>query len=80
MTVLDPCVLTTKFTSTFNALENLPTLTSVISSDEEEKYQQETHQIIVDFELPSTDTRADKWWYSPEKKYPKLTKLALSLL
>ena len=55
VTVLDPCVLTTKSTSTLNALENLPTLTSVISSDEEEKYQQETRQIIVDFELSSTD-------------------------
>ena len=55
MTVLDPCLLTTKSTSTLNALENLPTLTSVISSDEEEKYQQETRQIIVDFELSSTD-------------------------
>ena len=69
VTVLDPCVFTTKSTSTLNALENLPTLTSIISSDEEEKYQQETHQIIVDFELPSTDYRADKWWYSLEKKY-----------
>ena len=78
--VLDLCVLTTKSTSALNALENLPTLTSVISSDEEEKYQQETRQIIVDFELPSTGNRADKWWYSLEKKYPKLTKLALPLL
>ena len=80
MTVLDPCVLTTKSTSTLNALENLPTFTSILLSDEEEKYQQETRQIIVDFELPSTDNQADKWWYSLEKKYPKLTKLALSLL
>ena len=80
MIVLDPCILTTKSTSTLNALENLPTFTSVISSDEEEKYQQETRQIIVDFELPSTNYRADKWWYSLEKKYPKLTKFALSLL
>ena len=55
LTVLDPCLLTTKSTSTLNALENLPTLTSVISNDEEEKYQQETRQIIVDFELSSTD-------------------------
>ena len=78
--VLDPCVLTTKSASTLNALENLPTFTSIISSDEEEKYQQETRQIIVDFELPSTDNQADKWWYSLEKKYPKLTKLTLSLL
>ena len=39
MTMLDPCVLTTKSTSTLNALENLPMLTSVISSDKEEKYQ-----------------------------------------
>ena len=53
--------------------------TSVVPSDEEEKYQQEIRQIIVDFELYSTDTRADKCWYSPEKKYPQLTKLALSL-
>ena len=37
---------------------------SIISSDEEEKHQQETRQIIVDFELPSTDNQADKWWYS----------------
>ena len=44
--------------------------TSVVPSDEEEKYQQEIRQIIVDFELSSTDTRADKCLYSPEKKYP----------
>ena len=55
-------------------------LTCVISSDKKEKYQQETCQIVVDFELPSTDTQAEKWWCSLEKKYPKLTKLALSLL
>ena len=52
VTVLDPCVFTTKSTSTLNASENLPMLTSVISSDKEEKYQQETLQIIVDFKLP----------------------------
>ena len=80
VTVLDPCVLTTKSTSTLNALEHFPTLTSVVYVDEEEKYQQETRQIIVDFELPSTDNRVDKSWYSLEKKYPKLTNLALSLL
>ena len=80
MTVLDPCVFTTKSTSTLNASENLPMLTSVISSDKEEKYQQETLQIIVDFKLLSTDNQADKWWYSFEKKCPKLTKLAYSLL
>ena len=33
-------------------------------NDKGEKYQQETCQIIVDFELPSTDTQADKWCYS----------------
>ena len=80
VTVLDLCVLTTKSSSTLSTLENLPTLTSVISSDEEEKYQQETRQIIVDLELPSTDNWADKWSYSLKKKYPNLTELALSLL
>ena len=61
MTALDPCVLTIKSTSILNALENLSMLSSVISSDEEEKYQQETCQVIVDFELPSTDNWSDKW-------------------
>ena len=55
VTMLDLCVLTAKSSSTLSTLENLPTLTSVISSDEEEKYQQETRQTIVDLELPSTD-------------------------
>ena len=49
---------------------------SVISSDQEEKYQQETHQIIVYFKLPSTDIQADKQWYSLEKKDLKFTKLS----
>ena len=61
MTVLGPCVLTTKSTSTLNALENLPMLASVLSTDKEEKYQQEICQIIVDTELPSTDTWVGKW-------------------
>ena len=78
--MLDPCALTTKSTSALNVLENLPMLMSVMSSDKEEKYQQEARQILVDFKLPSTDNWADKWCYSLEKKYPKLTKLALSLL
>ena len=55
VTMLDPCVLTTKSTSTLNLLENLPMLMSVMSSDKEEKYLQEARQIIVDFEVPSTD-------------------------
>ena len=51
----------------------------MISGDKVEKYEQETLQIKVDFELPSTDCRADNWWYSLEKKHPKLTKLAIAL-
>ena len=37
VTLFDFCVLPTKSTSTLDALENLPTLTSVISSDKEGK-------------------------------------------
>ena len=51
----DPCVLATKSTATLNVSKKLARLTSVISSGEKEKYQEETGQVIVYFKLLSTE-------------------------
>ena len=73
--MLDPCVLTTKSTSTLNVLENLPLLTSVISVNKEEKDQERICQIIVDC-LQQIIEQINGGILL--KKFPKLTKLALS--
>ena len=51
----DPCALATKFTATLNVLKKLARLTSVMSSGEKEKHQEEIGQVIVYFKLLSTE-------------------------
>ena len=84
--MLDPMIVSSSCQKVLRYLLKLPSLvTTVLSEEEEEKYDEEVRAICVDNDLPGAIVDGNEveclvWWKSVSPKYPIMFKMVQSVL